>query len=218
MSASDAQIAAIDALLPQTQCEQCGYPGCWPYAKAIANAEAPINQCPPGGQAGIDALAELLDQPSQTLNPAHGAPQPPRVAWIDEAVCIGCTKCIQACPVDAIVGARKLMHTVIQDECTGCDLCLAPCPVDCIEMHPSPKANASAAVRQADRDRARERFGVRNQRLAQRRAEREARRVRRNAQAASPTLPDRRSRQAIAQAALAKARARRQQRHQDGGQ
>jgi len=124
----------IDALLPQTQCGQCQYAGCRPYAEAIARGEADINQCPPGGDEGIHALAQLLGRPYKPLNPAHGVEKPRVVALIDEAVCIGCTKCIQACPVDAIVGAAKLMHTVIVEECTGCELCLPPCPVDCIAL------------------------------------------------------------------------------------
>lgn len=131
---SDPVVDRIDALLPQTQCGQCNYPGCRPYAEAIAAGKAPINQCPPGGEAGIRALADLLGVEPLPLNPANGEEKPPRVAVIDEAACIGCTLCIQACPVDAIIGAPKLMHTVIADACTGCDLCLPPCPVDCIEM------------------------------------------------------------------------------------
>ncbi len=125
----------IDALLPQTQCGQCGHPGCRPYATAIAAGEA-INKCPPGGQATIDALAALLGVEAPTLDAEHGVNQGRRVAVIREAECIGCTKCIQACPVDAILGAAKHMHTVIADECTGCDLCVEPCPVDCIDMVP----------------------------------------------------------------------------------
>jgi electron transport complex protein RnfB len=131
---SDPVVDQIDALLPQTQCANCGYPGCRPYAQAIAAGEAEINQCPPGGEAGIRALADLLGRESLPLNPENGEEKPKAVAVIDEKVCIGCTLCIQACPVDAIVGAAKLMHTVIESECTGCDLCLPPCPVDCIEM------------------------------------------------------------------------------------
>lgn len=131
---SDPVVDRIDALLPQTQCGQCNYPGCRPYAEAIAAGEAPINQCPPGGEAGIHALADLLGVEPLPLNPENGEEQLPTVAIIDEAACIGCTLCIQACPVDAIVGAPKLMHTVIAEACTGCDLCLPPCPVDCIEM------------------------------------------------------------------------------------
>ncbi|WP_210396062.1 electron transport complex subunit RsxB [Motiliproteus sediminis] len=125
----------IDALLPQTQCGQCSYPGCRPYAEAIANGEA-INKCPPGGQSTIDALADLLDVEAIPLDAEHGQEQPKTVAFIREAECIGCTKCIQACPVDAILGAAKQMHTVIASECTGCDLCVEPCPVDCIDMLP----------------------------------------------------------------------------------
>jgi electron transport complex protein RnfB len=131
---SDPVVDQIDAILPQTQCGQCSYPGCRPYAEAIAADEADINQCPPGGEAGIRALADLLGREPKPLNPENGQEKPKTVAVIDEQACIGCTLCIQACPVDAIVGAAKLMHTVIADECTGCDLCLPPCPVDCIEM------------------------------------------------------------------------------------
>jgi len=131
---SDPVVDRIDALLPQTQCGQCNYPGCRPYAEAIAAGEAQINQCPPGGEAGIRALADLLGVEPLPLNPDNGEEQPRTVAVIDESICIGCTLCIQACPVDAIVGASKQMHTVIEEECTGCDLCLPPCPVDCIAM------------------------------------------------------------------------------------
>lgn len=127
----------IDAVLPQTQCGQCGYPGCRPYATAIANGEAPINQCPPGGDNTIVALADLLDTEVLPLNADNGTHnEVPLLAVIDEEICIGCTLCIQACPVDAILGSAKHMHTVIADECTGCELCLPPCPVDCIDMVP----------------------------------------------------------------------------------
>lgn len=128
-------IDSINSLLPQTQCGQCGFEGCLPYAKAIAKGTA-INQCPPGGQQTIARLAELLHEKPLPLNPAHGNIEPFKVAYIREEECIGCTKCIKACPVDAILGGAKLMHTVITSECTGCDLCVAPCPVDCIDMLP----------------------------------------------------------------------------------
>jgi H+/Na+-translocating ferredoxin:NAD+ oxidoreductase subunit B len=125
----------IEALLPQTQCGQCSYPGCRPYAQAIANGEA-INKCPPGGETTINALADLLDVEAIPLDAEHGEEDVKTYAFIREDECIGCTKCIQACPVDAILGAAKQMHTVIISECTGCDLCVEPCPVDCIEMRP----------------------------------------------------------------------------------
>ena len=181
-------IQRIDALLPQTQCGKCGHPGCKPYAEGIANGE-PINKCPPGGDETIAALAELLKIPVLELDISRGS-APPQVAYIREAECIGCTKCIQACPIDAIVGAAKLMHTVIIDECTGCDLCVAPCPVDCIEMHPLPLGTLPVVgglaasleeqqARAAKRDHARQRFERRNARLQreeqQKQAEREAR-------------------------------------------
>jgi electron transport complex protein RnfB len=126
----------INAILPQTQCGQCGYPGCRPYAEAIAAGEATINRCPPGGEAGIQALADLLDIEPEPLDAEHGVEAETMVAHVIEEDCIGCTKCIQACPVDAIIGAAKQMHTVVSAECTGCDLCVEPCPVDCIEMRP----------------------------------------------------------------------------------
>ena len=136
----DPLIARIDAILPQTQCGQCGFPGCKPYATAIAEGRADINQCPPGGDAGVRALADLLGPllgvEYKPLNAENGVEKPKAVAFIDEKTCIGCTLCIQACPVDAILGAAKHMHTIISSECTGCELCLAPCPVDCITMEP----------------------------------------------------------------------------------
>jgi len=157
----------IDALLPQTQCTKCGYAGCRPYADAIASGVADINQCPPGGDAGVDALARLLGRESKPLNPANGLYRPPQVAVIDEATCIGCTKCIQACPVDAIVGASKLMHTVIASWCTGCELCIPPCPVDCIALEPV------AALPDADASRERFAFhGFRTERDARERSDR----------------------------------------------
>lgn len=132
----DPLVAQIDELLPQTQCGQCGYPGCKPYAQAIAEGDA-INKCPPGGHTTIQALANLLDLPAPDLDEEHGEESDvKKVAYIREDECIGCTKCIQACPVDAILGAAKQMHTVIISECTGCDLCVEPCPVDCIDLLP----------------------------------------------------------------------------------
>ncbi|UCH48259.1 MAG: RnfABCDGE type electron transport complex subunit B [Betaproteobacteria bacterium] len=127
-------IEAIESLLPQTQCTRCGYPDCHAYAVAIAGGEAPINQCPPGGQRGIERLAALLNMTAEPLNPEFGVEGPRTTAVIDEQRCIGCTLCIQACPLDAIVGRAKRMHTVLTACCSGCDLCVAPCPVDCIDM------------------------------------------------------------------------------------
>jgi len=129
----DPLVDKIDAVLPQTQCGQCGYPGCKPYAEAIASHEAEINRCPPGGEEGIKRLAELLGVEPIPFGEGM-APKPKSVAVIDENTCIGCTLCIQACPVDAIVGAAKQMHVIVADQCTGCELCLPPCPVDCIHM------------------------------------------------------------------------------------
>lgn len=151
----------IDALLPQTQCTKCGYEGCRPYAEAMAQEGAPINRCPPGGAAGIKALADLLNVEPVALDPACGqAPDALHIAFIQEEHCIGCTLCIQACPVDAIVGANKLMHTVVPDLCTGCELCVAPCPVDCIDMVP-----AKRNWERPDADAARARHNKRKERL-----------------------------------------------------
>ena len=132
----ESPVEIVNALLPQTQCTQCGYPGCRPYAEAIINNEAAINQCPPGGDALVAALARTLGRSSDHVDPAFGVTPPLSVARIDEDTCIGCAICIAACPVDAIIGAAHFTHTVIQDECTGCDLCIAPCPVDCITLEP----------------------------------------------------------------------------------
>ncbi|MFC4528076.1 RnfABCDGE type electron transport complex subunit B [Dyella halodurans] len=161
----------IDALLPQTQCEQCGYHGCRPYAEAIARGEAGINQCPPGGAAGIARLAALLDVPVLPLDPAHGVEKPRSLARVVEADCIGCTKCIQACPVDAIVGSAKLIHTVIADDCTGCELCVPACPVDCIVLEPMPLAQVNDPVHA---DAARLHFQQREARLAREQAQRDS--------------------------------------------
>lgn len=174
----------IDALLPQTQCTRCGYPTCRAYAEAIARGETDIDRCPPGGADGIDALAALLDRPPIALDPAYGTEAAPLLAVIDEDVCIGCTKCIQACPVDAIVGAAKRMHTVIADECTGCELCVPPCPVDCIALVPISDRPLSRERVMQRAVQARARFDARNVRLAR---VRDARRsaTRSNAQSAS---------------------------------
>jgi electron transport complex protein RnfB len=160
----------VDALLPQTQCTRCGYSGCRPYAEAVVAGAADINQCPPGGAATIDALAALLGRPALPLNPACGAEGSALVAEIDEAACIGCAKCLPPCPVDAIVGAQKQMHTVLAALCTGCELCVAPCPVDCIRMLPrAPLAGPAPAA--ADN---RMRYEARNARLAAQARERAA--------------------------------------------
>jgi electron transport complex protein RnfB len=141
----DALVERIDALLPQTQCGQCLYPGCRPYAEAIAAGDAGIDRCPPGGATTVRALAVLLGREPRPVDARYGATQPPRVAVIDESRCIGCALCLPACPVDAILGAPRFMHTVIEAQCTGCELCLVPCPVDCIAMAP-PGATVPAAA------------------------------------------------------------------------
>lgn len=128
------KINAIDQWLPQTQCTQCTYPRCYDYAVAIADGQADINQCPPGGETTVNGLAGLLDKQAKPVNPKYGVYKPKQVAVIDESVCIGCVMCIKACPTDAIVGAAKVMHTIIERDCTGCELCVEPCPVDCIDM------------------------------------------------------------------------------------
>jgi H+/Na+-translocating ferredoxin:NAD+ oxidoreductase subunit B len=143
----------IDQLLPQTQCEACGHAGCRPYAEAIAAGHADIDRCPPGGDGGVARLAALLGREAKPLHRDH-AYRPPSVAVIDEALCIGCTKCIQACPVDAIVGASKAMHTVIASWCTGCELCVPPCPVDCIALLPAPALPGADVSRQRHESRA----------------------------------------------------------------
>lgn len=164
---------AIDALLPQTQCTRCGYAACRPYADAIAASTAEINQCPPGGAATIAAIARLSGRQPLPLNPDNGVEGPALVAIIDETKCIGCIKCLPACPVDAIIGARRQMHTVISRMCTGCELCIAPCPVDCISMVARPGAGHDPAdvdvVPTPDANRAR--FYAHTERLLKRAAE-----------------------------------------------
>ena len=185
---------AIDAELPQTQCRRCGYEGCRPYAEAVASG-TPINRCPPGGDALIATLARLTDRRPLPLDPDCGEAHTLEVARIDETMCIGCTLCLDACPVDAIVGAPKRMHTVLPALCTGCELCVPPCPVDCIAMQP-----AGRAWSREDASAARERHGARNDRIARAKA--------RTAPRAS-TDHERSRRQAAVAAALARARARR---------
>jgi len=161
----------IDALLPQTQCTKCGYDACRPYAEAIARGDADINQCPPGGDEGVGRIAALLGRETKPLNPANGLYRAPQAAVIDEATCIGCTKCILACPVDAIVGASKRMHTVIASWCTGCELCIPPCPVDCIALVPVaglPAADASRTRYQARKARLARDAAEHDRRLAER--------------------------------------------------
>ena len=215
-----ALIDAIDAELPQTQCGKCGQPGCRPYAEAIAHGEA-INRCPPGGEATVARLAALTGQaPLPLAEPA----QSPLVAWIREDECIGCTKCIQACPVDAILGAAKRMHTVIVDECTGCELCVAPCPVDCIDLlpHPAWKAADTDQARDAYLARraelGRKRFEARNRRLArqvrEKRMERQKRLIRQRQRSdtggAAGPAPQRQRQMAVNAAEQALRRARQQ--------
>jgi Na+-translocating ferredoxin:NAD+ oxidoreductase subunit B len=166
-----ASAAEIDGLLPQTQCTRCGYNGCRPYAQAIAEGAAAINQCPPGGATTIAALAQLTGRPVLPLNPDNGTEGPQLVAVIDEQVCIGCAKCLPPCPVDAIIGAQKQMHTVLLGLCTGCELCIAPCPVDCIRMVPRAQLADAPPAPSAQDNRAR--FDVHNHRAAAR-AERRA--------------------------------------------
>jgi electron transport complex protein RnfB len=179
---STALAEKIDRLLPQTQCTKCGYEGCRPYAEAMARGEAEINQCPPGGDEGIRHLAQLLGKSVLPLNPANGAAQTTRLtAVIDEAVCIGCTLCIQACPVDAIVGANQLMHTVITAECTGCDLCLPPCPVDCIAIEALPALLPAWPQRRIEADALRARYETRLTRLQREQQEQEDARLRKKA-------------------------------------
>ncbi len=188
----------VDRILPQTQCTQCGYAGCRPYAEAIAAGQADFNQCPPGGASGIVQLAALLAKTPKPLNPANGEEKPRTLARIVEARCIGCTLCIQACPVDAIIGAPGFMHTVIADLCTGCDLCIPPCPVDCIERVPAEPLQGAWDAAQADAARARHERQKR--RLAREESEYQARLATRATQLIG-------EKSSAAQAALARARA-----------
>lgn len=189
----------LEDLLPQTQCTKCGYDGCRPYAEAVANGMANCNQCPPGGAEGVARLAALLGKPVIPLNPANGAERPRPQAVIDESLCIGCTLCLQACPVDAIVGAPKLMHTVVAELCTGCDLCVAPCPVDCISMVPVTGSATGWQAWSGDQaDAARQRHTRRLIRLTHEREAREARAAARQATAATVPEPGTRENHAVA--------------------
>jgi len=174
-------VDAVDAWLPQTQCTKCGYPRCRAYAEALVHGQADINQCPPGGDSTIHGLATMFKLTPKPLNPLFGHHQRRQLAEIDENLCIGCTLCIQACPVDAIIGAAKQMHTVIVEECTGCELCVSPCPVDCIDLKPDLPEKADINWRwpdypPGDVERARRRAEIRLRRIAMRISERDARR------------------------------------------
>jgi len=209
----------ILALLPQTQCTRCGYPDCAGYAQAIAAGEAAINQCPPGGAEGVARLAHLTGQPPAPLDPAFGLEGPLTVAVIDEAWCIGCTLCIKACPTDAIVGSNKRMHTVIEPWCTGCTLCIPVCPVDCIQMEEvSGPLTGWAAWSQQQADTARSRYAFHSLRLQREQRENEERLETKaklkladlaaHSRHTDPAVLD--SKRAVIEAALARARARRE--------
>ena len=211
----------INALLPQTQCTRCGFPDCASYAQAIAVGEAGINQCPPGGAEGVQRLAELTGLPALPLSEAHGQEGPRMLAVIDEAWCIGCTLCIKACPVDSIIGTNKHMHTVVEDQCTGCELCIPVCPVDCISLapvHAEPAPTGWAAWPQDQADQARQRYGFHQMRVERAKGEQEARlqakaehklaHLAEESRLTDPVALD--QKRAVIEAALARARARRQ--------
>jgi len=219
----------IEDLLPQTQCTKCGYPACRPYAEAIADGSAGYNQCPPGGAEGIARIAALLGRPVIPMNPVHGEERERPVAVIDETLCIGCTLCIQACPVDAIVGAAKQMHTVLPSLCTGCDLCVAPCPVDCIQMEPvTPGRTGWAAWTQVEADAARARHDARARRLQRDKEENDARlaakavaklkEVDASAPASDAERAEKERKRAIIQAAIERARLQKEQAQRDAVQ
>jgi electron transport complex protein RnfB len=216
----------IEDLLPQTQCTKCGYPACRPYAEAIADGSANYNQCPPGGIEGVARLAHLLGKPVIPINPVNGVERPRPVAFIDENICIGCTLCIQACPVDAIAGAAKQMHTVVAELCTGCDLCVAPCPVDCIYMiEVTPGKTGWDAWSQQQADAARERHDFRIARLKREKEENDARLAAKAAaklaavQSETPISEEEKAEQArkkaIIQAAIERARLKKEQADKD---
>ena len=213
-------VEAIDAALPQTQCTRCGYPDCHSYAVAVAQGQAGINQCPPGGQAGIERLAAITGQAVSPLNAEHGTEGPMTVALIDENWCIGCTLCIKACPTDAIVGSNKRMHTVLPQYCTGCDLCLPVCPVDCISMHNvSGDLTGWSAWSPVQAEQARLRYDARQVRLVHEEAATQARNLAKaedklahlteHSKHTEPEVLDRK--RALIEAAMAKARARQTQ-------
>ncbi len=227
MSESPKSLAdRIEDLLPQTQCTKCGYPACRPYAEAIADGSAGYNQCPPGGAEGVARIAALLGKPVIPINPAHGQERERPVAVIDEAICIGCTLCIQACPVDAIVGAAKQMHSVVPALCTGCDLCVAPCPVDCISMVPvTPGRTGWDAWSQEDADAARRRHDARERRLRRDKEENDARlaakavaklkEVDASAPASAAEQAEKERKRAIIQAAIERARLQKEKAQQE---
>jgi electron transport complex protein RnfB len=195
----------IDNILPQTQCGKCGYPGCRPYAEAVANKQADINKCPPGGEEGIRDLANLLGVSFKPFD-ADVVLKPPAVAFIDENICIGCTLCLQACPVDAISGASKQMHTIIAPLCTGCELCVEPCPVDCIDMLPLPQQILSRDQKRATAKAARQRYGFRLERIERDKREK-AERLPQKAKPAEKPVALEADAQALIQAALERAKA-----------
>jgi electron transport complex protein RnfB len=220
MTAAASLIETIDAALPQTQCTRCSFPDCHSYAVAVAEGQAGINQCPPGGQAGVERLAAITGQPVLPLSPEHGIEGPMTVALIDEDWCIGCTLCIKACPTDAIVGSNKRMHTVLPQYCTGCDLCLPVCPVDCISMHPVSNERTGWAAWSPDQaQQARQRYDARQVRVVREHAATEARNLAKaedklahladHSKHTEPEVLDRK--RALIEAALAKARARQAQ-------
>lgn len=208
----------IHAALPQTQCTRCGYPDCAAYAQAIAGGEADINQCPPGGAEGVARLALITGRPANALNPGNGSEGPRQLAIIDETWCIGCTLCLDACPVDAMVGSNKLMHTVIEPWCTGCELCIPVCPVDCISLeNVTGERTGWAAWSEADAALARKRYEIHSYRRTQDK-DRNQKRLEEKAEAALADLPGHSQhtdpvildqKRAVIEAALARARARR---------